>query len=86
MPAAVPAPHVDELHVPDFAIVGGRIKARGWHAGATKLFEAEVVAIRPRYPRVHVRYVKDLASGETVALALPQPREAYLHAGAIEPL
>ena len=60
----------------------------GWcvRKGFGSFFEAEVVAIRPRYPRVHVRYVKDLASGETVALALPQPREAYLHAGAIEPL
>ena len=80
-----PAPNVDELGVPDFAVVGARVKAQGW-AGVTKTFEATVVAIRDRFPRIRVRYVKDIVSGETLPLALPQPQEAYLHAGAIDPL
>ena len=86
MPAAAPSSDVDEWHVPDFAAVGSRIKARGWHAGVTKDFVAEVVAIRPRYPRVHVRFVQDVATGSSHPLALPQPVEAYLHHGAIEEL
>ena len=49
----------------------------------TKRFEAKVVAIRQKYPRLHVRYLRCVETGSTHALSLPQPIEAYVHAGMV---
>ena len=43
------------------------------------------VALRLKFPRLHVRYLADAATGATHDLALPSPVEAYLHAGQIAP-
>ena len=55
----------------------------GWHLGTRKTFVATVVAIRPTHPRIRVRY--DACDGCTHPLALPTPREAYLHSGLVAP-
>ena len=72
--------------MPAFCVPGARVLAVGWHAGVRKTFEADVVAIRPRFPRVHVRYAKCVETGQTSRLALPTPAEAYVHAGAVSQL
>lgn len=59
--------------MPGVCTEGAHILAAGWHAGVRKWFEADVVAIRKRFPRIHVRYVKCVASGQTARLALPEP-------------
>ena len=45
-------------------------------------FKATVVKLRPRYPRIHVRYEADRA-GNTARINLPEMREAYLVSDAI---
>ena len=64
-----------------YALPGnGPLWALGWHGGAQQWFKAEVVALRVRFPRVHVRFL-EAANGATHPLALPTPNEAYVHAG-----
>ena len=46
--------------------------------------KARVVKLRPRFPRIHVKYLAD-EHGATHALALP-PVDAYLHAGQLAPV
>jgi hypothetical protein len=76
-----PVPLSHETSVPAFALPGnGQLWALGWHGGVRQWFKAEVVALRVRFPRVHVRFVED-AHGSTHKLALPTPVEAYVHAG-----
>ena len=71
--------------MPSFCVVGAKVLART-PADADATFEALIVALRPRYPRIHVRFLADHATGNTSALALPTPREAYLHAGLVRQL
>ena len=42
-------------------------------------FSAKVVALRARFPPIHVKYLATL-EGVTARLALPEPVSAYLHA------
>jgi hypothetical protein len=85
-PKVVEKMAVDKEEVPAFCTKGAHILAAGWHICTQKTFEADVVAIRARHPRIHVRYVKCVASGQTVRLALPEPIEAFLHAGQVAEL
>ena len=66
--------------LPPFCTVGATLKAIGWHAGAHKLFKCRVLAIRDAWPRVE--YLED-EHGATHPLALPTPREAYVHAALV---
>ena len=80
---APPKPYVstrDETDVPEFASVGATVKCIGWHGGTHKLFTAIVRGVRARFPRIVVEYVAD-EHGNTLALALPRPKMAYVHAG-----
>ena len=70
------------MTVPDFCEVGATIRAIGWHGGEHKFFQATVVAHRARFPRIVVEFQAD-ARGATLPLALPEPRQAYVHAGMV---
>ena len=76
---------VDEVFVPPYAVAGAKIIAEGWY-GSLKEFEATVVAIRSRFPRIRVRYTKNCENGSTHFLALPSPVEAYVHGGVVRSL
>jgi hypothetical protein len=60
--------------------VGEVIEAKGAAPGGGRSwFRAKVVALRSRYPPLHVRYTATL-EGVTNRLALPEPVTAYLNA------
>ena len=82
-----PAPPVSAgFGCPQYALPGGGpIKALGWHGNEHKWFKATTVALRAKFPRLHVKYLADAETGATHPLALPTPVEAYLHAGQIAP-
>ena len=61
-----------EREVPAFCAVGARVKAIGLHGGSHKLFEARVLRIRERFPRLVVEFVATLPEGLSSAPALPQ--------------
>ena len=71
----------DETGVPDYAMPGNEVWARGWHAGAHGWFKARVLKLRSGFPRIVVHYFED-DQGSTNRLALPE-LDAYLHAGDI---
>ena len=75
----------DECAIPEWCQVGAPVLAEGWHAGGRRWFRARVVGHRQRFPRVVVAYEADEA-GATHALALPTPRQAYVHAGQLQQL
>ena len=59
---------------------GDAIEAMGAAPGGGRTwFRATVVALRDRFPPIHVRYTATL-EGVTNRLALPEPKTAYLHA------
>jgi hypothetical protein len=70
-----------ENGVPGFSMPGNFVWASGLHGGVRKhlAFKAEVLKLRNRYPRIHVRYEAD-AEGNTARISLPEMREAYLQA------
>ena len=60
--------------------VGESVEAKGAAPGGGRSwFRAKVVALRSRYPPLHVRYTATLES-VTNRLALPEPVTAYLNA------
>lgn len=60
--------------------VGDAVDAMGAAPGGGRAwFRAKVVALRSRFPPIHVKYVATL-EGATARLALPEPVTAYLHA------
>jgi hypothetical protein len=73
----------DEMFVPSYAQVGSRILAVADAGAGPKQYVAEVVAIRAKFPPLHVRFIKDVETGSTNALALPTPKEAYLHSAQV---
>ena len=84
---APPKPYVsviDEMTVPTYCTVGATIKVAWWHNSAHQLFSARVEKIRPKFPRIVVRFTAD-AHGNTNRLCLPEPITAYVHGGLVEP-
>ena len=74
----------EENGVPQFAMPGNRVWARGWHGGAHKWFKARVVALRVRFPRIHVAFEED-EHGSAHKLALPE-LDAYVCAADVREL
>ena len=65
-------------------VVGDEIEALGAApgGGARIWFRAKVVALRSRYPPLHVKYTATL-EGVTIRLALPEPVTAYVNADGV---
>ena len=65
-------------------VVGDEIEALGSAPGGDGRvwFRAKVVALRPCYPPLHVRYTATL-EGVTHRLALPEPVTAYVNADGV---
>jgi len=66
-----------DMSIPHGVLVGSLVWAEGLHGGSHKLFKGVVVAIRTRWPPLHVKWVED-ASGCSHPLALPELSSAYL--------
>ena len=64
--------------------MGDEIEALGAAPGGDGRvwFRAKVVALKPRYPPLHVRYTATL-EGVTHRLALPEPVTAYVNADGV---
>ena len=80
--ANAPTPMTDELSI----VVGGidlkpadLVEAMGAGPGGRDWFCATVVALRGRFPPIHVKYTATLG-GVKHRLSLPEPVTAYLHA------
>ena len=73
-----------EMGVPAYALPGEQVWAMGLRAGVRMRFKAEVVKLRSRFPRIHVKYVAT-EDGQTSAHVLPDMLTAFLHMGDIEP-
>ena len=71
------------MHVPAFVQVGGLVVAEGNHATGRR-FVAKVVKIRSKFPPIVVRFQKNLVTGETGPLSLPDPKTSHVHAGQLE--
>ena len=56
----------------------------GLHAGTRKRFKAEVVKLRPQFPRIVVKYTAT-EDDNTAVIALPEMRTAYLTMADVEP-
>jgi len=84
VPSRPPPPLADETSVPAFAAVGAEVRALGWHGGTHRWFRARVVKLRPRFPKIHVKFLADAETGAAHPLALPLV-DAYLHAGQLAP-
>ena len=80
---ATPETPFEDMHVPAFVKVGGLVVAEGNHATGRR-FVARVRKIRSTFPPIVVRFEKNLATGETGALALPDPKVSHVHAGQVE--
>ena len=80
---ATPTTPCDDMHLPPFVKIGALVVAEGNHPTGRK-FVAKVVKLRARFPPIVIRYEKNLATGETTALALPDPKVAHVHAGQVE--
>ena len=65
-------------------VVGDEIEALGAAPGGDGRvwFRAKVVALRSRYPPLHVKYTATL-EGVTIRLALPEPVTAYVDADGV---
>ena len=65
-------------------VVGDEIEAMGAAPGGDGRvwFRAKVVALRSRYPPLHVKYAATL-EGTTHRLALPEPVTAYVNADGV---
>ena len=74
-----------EVEVPSFCKKGAYVWATGLVGGVRKPFgfKAVVVAIRSRFPKIHVKYLEDRETASSVRIALPEMREAYLMADAV---
>ena len=73
-----------EMGVPAYALPGEQVWAMGLHAGTRKRFKAEVVKLRPQFPRIVVKYTAT-EDDNTAAIALPDLRTAYLTMADVEP-
>jgi hypothetical protein len=73
-----------EMGVPAYALPGEQVWAMGLHAGTRKRFKAEVVKLRPQFPRIVVKYTAT-EDDNTAAIALPEMRTAYLTMADVEP-
>ena len=73
-----------EMGVPAYALPGEHVWAMGLHAGTRKRFKAEVVKLRPQFPRIVVKYTAT-EDDNTAAIALPEMRTAYLTMADVEP-
>ena len=64
--------------------VGNEIEALGAAPGGNGRvwFRAKVVALRPRYPPIHIKFTATL-EGVTNRLALPEPVTAYVNADGV---
>ena len=63
--------------------VGDEIEALGSAPGGSRVwFRAKVVALRSRYPPIHVKFTATL-EGVTNRLALPEPVTAYVNADGV---
>ena len=63
--------------------VGDEIEALGSAPGGGRVwFRAKVVALRSRYPPIHVKFTATL-EGVTHRLALPEPVTAYVNADGV---
>ncbi|MDC0525420.1 hypothetical protein OAO87_00380 [bacterium] len=78
------AARIIDHSVPDFAMPGNSVWAKGWYASAHTWFKARVIKLRVSHPRIHVRYEED-ANGSTHALSLPE-LDAYLYPADVAPL
>ena len=78
-------PLATEVEVPSFCKKGAYVWATGLVGGVRKPFgfKAVVVAIRSRFPKIHVKYLEDRETASSVRIALPEMREAYLMADAV---
>ena len=74
-----------EIEVPEFCVQGANVWATGLVGGVRKPFgfKAVVVALRSRFPRIHVKYLEDRETGSSTRIALPEMKEAYLMADAV---
>ena len=72
------------MGVPAYALPGEEVWAMGLHAGARKRFKAEVLSLRKQFPRIIVKYIAT-EDGNTVAIALPEMRTAYVTMADVEP-
>ena len=74
-----------EIEVPSFCKKGAAIWATGLVGGVRKPFgfKAVVVALRSRFPKIHVKYIEERETGSSARIALPEMREAYLMADAV---
>ena len=84
VPSKPVVPLAVEYSVPGFCLPGNFVWATGLVGGVKQHlgFKATVVKLRPRYPRIHVRYEADRA-GNTARINLPEMREAYLMSDAV---
>jgi len=80
---ATPTTPSGDMHVPPFVQVGGLVVAEGNHATGRR-FVARVIKFRGTFPPIVVRFEKNLATGETGPLSLPDPKVANVHAGMVE--
>ena len=72
-----------EMFIPPYAAVGARIIVQGNHAGGTRPYFADVLEHRAKFPRIVVRFIQCVQTGQTHTLALPTPAIAHVHAGLI---
>jgi hypothetical protein len=74
-----------EIEVPSFCLPGANVWANGLVGGVRKPFgfKAVVVAIRKRFPKIHVKYLEERETGSSARISLPEMREAYLMADAV---
>ena len=74
-----------EIEVPEFCVQGANVWATGLVGGVRKPFgfKAVVVALRSRFPKIHVKYIEERETGSSARIALPEMREAYLMADAV---
>ena len=73
------------LEAPGFCLPGCTIWARGWLSGGRTWFKARILKLRRQRPPIHVVYFED-AQGNVNPLALPNLKEAYVHASDVAQL
>ena len=74
-----------EMGVPAYALPGEQVWAMGLHAGTRKRFKAEVVKLRPQFPRIVVKYTAtEDDNTAAISITLPEIRTVYLTIADVE--
>ena len=64
---------------------GEQVWAMGLHAGTRKRFKAEVVKLRPQFPRIVVKYTAtEDDNTAAISITLPEIRTVYLTIADVE--